>query len=85
MRCAARLEFQCTNNTAEYKAVLLGLHKAIAMGIQRLIIKIDSQVVAGHRKTLQSKRPRIGKIPAISKRPRKILRRLHSQKHFKNR
>ena len=48
MRCAARLEFQCTNNIAEYEAILLGLRKARAMGIQRLIIKIDSQVVAGH-------------------------------------
>jgi ribonuclease HI len=48
MKYAAGLEFQCTNNTVEYEAVLLGLRKARAMGIQRLIIKIDSQVVAGH-------------------------------------
>ena len=48
MRYAARLEFQCTNNIAEYNAVLLGLRKARAMGIQSLIIKTDSQVVAGH-------------------------------------
>ena len=48
MKYAARLEFQCTNNIVEYEAVLLGLRKARAMGIQRLIIKIDSQVVAGH-------------------------------------
>jgi ribonuclease HI len=43
-------EFQCTNNIAEYEAFLLGLRKAKAMGIQRLIIKIDSQIVAGHIK-----------------------------------
>jgi ribonuclease HI len=48
MKYAARLEFQCTNNIAEYEAILLGLRKAKAMGIQRLIIKIDSQMVAGH-------------------------------------
>jgi ribonuclease HI len=48
MKYAARLEFQCTNNIAEYKAVLLGLRKAKVMGIQRLVIKIDSQIVAGH-------------------------------------
>jgi hypothetical protein len=48
MKCAARLEFQCTNNIAEYEAVLLGLCKAKAMGIQRLVIKIDLQIVAGH-------------------------------------
>ena len=50
MRYAARLEFQYTNNIAEYKAVLLGLRKARAMGIQRLIIKTDYQVVARHIK-----------------------------------
>ena len=41
MRYTARLEFQCTNNIAEYEAVLLGLRKARAMGIQRLIIKTN--------------------------------------------
>jgi ribonuclease HI len=48
MKYAARLEFQCTNNIAEYEAILLGLHKAKAMGIQRLVIKTDAQTVAGH-------------------------------------
>ena len=48
MTYATRLEFQCTNNIAEYEAILLGLRKARAMGIQRLIIKTDSQVIAGH-------------------------------------
>jgi ribonuclease HI len=48
MKYAARLEFQCTNNIAEYEAILLGLRNAKAMGIQRLVIKIDSQIVAGH-------------------------------------
>jgi hypothetical protein len=42
MKYAARLEFQCINNIAEYEVVLLGLRKAKAMGIQRLVIKIDS-------------------------------------------
>jgi ribonuclease HI len=42
MKYAARLEFQCTNNIAEYEVVLLGLHKAKAMGIQTLVIKTDS-------------------------------------------
>jgi ribonuclease HI len=42
MKYAARLEFQCANNIAEYEAVLLGLRKAKVMGIQRLIIKTDS-------------------------------------------
>jgi hypothetical protein len=33
----AKLEFQCTNNIAEYEAVLLGLRKLKAMGIRRAI------------------------------------------------
>jgi ribonuclease HI len=48
MKYAARLEFQCTNNIAEYEAILLGLRNAKAMGIQRLVIKTDSQIVVGH-------------------------------------
>jgi ribonuclease HI len=48
MKYAARLEFQCTNNIAEYKVVLLGLRKAKVMGIQRLIIKTYSQIIVEH-------------------------------------
>jgi hypothetical protein len=39
---AARLEFHCTNNIAEYEAVLLGLQKLRAMGIRRVVLKSDS-------------------------------------------
>jgi ribonuclease HI len=45
---AAKLDFSCTNNIAEYKALLLGLRKLRAMGIRRAILKIDSQVISGH-------------------------------------
>ena len=62
MRYAARLEFQCTNNIAEYEAVLLGLKKARAIGIQRLIIKTDSQVMAGHiEKDYKARDPKVVK------------------------
>ena len=44
----ARLEFNCTNNLVEYKAVLLGLRKLRAMGIRRVVLKYDSQVNTGH-------------------------------------
>jgi ribonuclease HI len=44
----AKLEFQCTNNNAEYEAVLLGLRKLKAMRIRRAILKSDSQVIIGH-------------------------------------
>jgi ribonuclease HI len=42
---AAILEFNCTNNIAEYEALLLGLK---LMGIRRAILKSDSQVITGH-------------------------------------
>jgi hypothetical protein len=42
------LQFQCTNNIAEYEAVLLGLRKLKAMGIRRAILKSDSKVITGH-------------------------------------
>jgi ribonuclease HI len=45
---AARLEFKCTNNIAEYEEVLLGLRKLKAMGIRRAVVKYDSQVIIGH-------------------------------------
>jgi hypothetical protein len=45
---AARLDFSCTNNIAEYEALLLGLRKLRAMGIRRAILKTDSQVISGH-------------------------------------
>jgi ribonuclease HI len=46
--CAARLDFNCTNNIVEYEALLLGLQNLKAMGIRRAILKIDSQVISGH-------------------------------------
>jgi ribonuclease HI len=45
---AARLDFNCTNNIAEYEALLLGLRKLWAMGIRRVILKTNSQVLSGH-------------------------------------
>jgi ribonuclease HI len=45
---AVKLDFSCTNNIAEYEALLLGLQKLWAMGIRRAILKIDSQVIVGH-------------------------------------
>jgi ribonuclease HI len=44
----ARLDLSCTNNIAEYEALLLGLRKLRAMGIRRAILKTDSQVISGH-------------------------------------
>jgi ribonuclease HI len=37
---------KCTNNIAEYEAVILGLHKLRALGVTTCIVKTDSKIVA---------------------------------------
>jgi ribonuclease HI len=55
------LEFDiCTNNVAEYEAVILGLRKLRALGVTTCIIKTDSKVVAG-----QVKKDYSAKDPAL--------------------
>jgi ribonuclease HI len=51
-RYASRLSFalefdRCTNNIAEYEAVILGLRKLRALGVTTCIVKTDSKVVVG--------------------------------------
>ena len=50
LRYAARLEFQCTNNNTEYKAIVLARSKLPALSVRRAIIKTDSQVSSGNIK-----------------------------------
>jgi hypothetical protein len=62
-RYAARLSFalesdRCTNNIAEYEAVILGLRKLRALDLTTCIIKTDSKVIAGQiEKEYSSKEP----------------------------
>jgi hypothetical protein len=57
---ATKLDFSCTNNIAEYEALLLGLQKLKAMGIRRAILKTDSQVISGHvDKSSKSRDPKL--------------------------
>jgi ribonuclease HI len=42
---ACRLEFECTNNIAEYEALLQGLRKSLDMSIQNLVVFGDSEIV----------------------------------------
>ena len=59
---AAKLDFSCTNNIAEYEALLLGLRKLGAMGIRRAILKTDSQVITGHvDKSSRARDPKLEK------------------------
>jgi ribonuclease HI len=52
IRYAARLNFTMpdpsTNNTTQYEALLLGLHKMKALGHQNFAIKSDSKVITDH-------------------------------------
>jgi hypothetical protein len=57
-----KLDFSCTNNIVEYKALLLALRKLRAMGIKRAILKTDSQVIAGHvDKSSKARDPKLEK------------------------
>nr|AAP53313.2 transposon protein, putative, unclassified [Oryza sativa Japonica Group] len=43
---AIHLNFRATNNTAEYEGLLAGIKAAAALGVRRLIVKGDSELVA---------------------------------------
>jgi ribonuclease HI len=59
---ATKLDFSCTNNIAEYEALLLGLRKLKAMGIRRAILRTDSQVISGHiDKSCKARDPKLKK------------------------
>ena len=59
---AARLEFQCTNNSTEYEAIILALSKLCALSVRRAIIKTDSQVTSGHiEKSFKARDPKLQK------------------------
>jgi ribonuclease HI len=59
---ATRLDFSCTNNIAEYEALLLGLRKLKEMGIRRAVPKTDSQVISGHiDKSYKARDPKLEK------------------------
>ena len=45
-RVSFKLEFSCSNNTAEYKAYLTGLATTLKMGIKHLRVMGDSNLVA---------------------------------------
>jgi ribonuclease HI len=45
MRYAVRLHFRASNNMAEYEALLCGLKIAIEIGVKRLDVRGDSQLV----------------------------------------
>jgi ribonuclease HI len=66
---AVKLDFSCTNNIAEYEALLLGLRKLKAIGIRRSVLKIDSQVISGHiDKSSNARDPKLEKYLDVVRR-----------------
>jgi hypothetical protein len=63
------LDFSCTNNIAEYEALLLGLRKLKAMGIRRAILKTNSQVISGRvDKSCKARDPKLEKYLDVVRR-----------------
>ena len=42
---ACRLEFECTNNTAEYEALVQGIRKAIEFKVKNMKVFGDSKII----------------------------------------
>ena len=42
---SCRLEFECTNNTAEYEALVQGLRKAIELKVENIKVYGDSEII----------------------------------------
>jgi ribonuclease HI len=74
LRYAARLHFtseidKCTNNITEYEAILLGLHKLRAIGVQTCVLHIDSKVVPDQiEKEYITREPTLEKYLALVRR-----------------
>jgi ribonuclease HI len=55
-----KLEFEATNNVAEYEALILGLRAAREMGIQEIAVFGDAELVVHQvRSSYQAKHPRL--------------------------
>jgi ribonuclease HI len=50
---STRLEFKCTNNKAEYEALLAGLEVLVLVGVQRIAAFVDSKLVVQQMKESQ--------------------------------
>jgi ribonuclease HI len=60
MSLSYKLEFETTNNVAEYESIVLGLRAAREMGIQEVAVFGDAELVVQQvRNTYQAKHPRL--------------------------
>jgi hypothetical protein len=57
---SCRLEFECTNNTAEYEALAQGLNKSIYLDVKELKVFGDSEIIIRQvRNTIQCNSPHL--------------------------
>jgi ribonuclease HI len=57
---SCRLEFECTNNTAEYEALIQGLNKAIDLNVKELKVFRDSEIIVRQvRNTIHCNSPHL--------------------------
>ena len=62
---AIHLNFRVTNNTAEYEGLLAGIRATAALGVKRLIVKGDSELVANQvHKDYKCSNPELSKYLA---------------------
>jgi ribonuclease HI len=60
---------KCTNNIVEYEAILLGLRKLRAIGVQRCTLRTDSKVVSEQiKKECITREPTLEKYLALVRR-----------------
>jgi ribonuclease HI len=58
--CSYKLAFDCTNNMAEYEALVLGLKALKEMGAKKIVVHGDSELIINQVKGIyQSKHPRL--------------------------
>ena len=56
--CSYKLAFDCTNNMAEYEALILGLKVLKELGVKRILVHKESELVINQVKGIyQSKHP----------------------------
>jgi ribonuclease HI len=57
---SCRLEFECTNNTIEYEALVQGLKKDIDLGVKELKVFGDSEIIVRQvRNTIHCNSPHL--------------------------
>jgi ribonuclease HI len=83
----ARLHFalesdKCTNNIAEYEAVILGLRKLRALGVTIGIVKTDSKIVTGQiKKDCSAKELVLMQYLSVMRSLEKTIQRIHTVAH----